>query len=253
MSESKLTPSGRSLIAASSSRAEFSGHGKAKGAAGYNVEYVMRDDCDILMKSGETMSVNAPENGFGDVTIGAIWDNIKVKRSDIFGKIFGLKKPLNVDLDLGCLYELNDGTRGVIQAFGDNYGAYDKPPFIKLSGDERTGDKEGYDEMITINGQLWDKIKRVILYVYIYDGVADWAQVKPEIHIKAPDRTPMIVTLHARYEELNLCAIAGVERVRKGMRITNYTQYFPGHSEMDRAYGFGISWGDGAKRPVASG
>ena len=249
MSETEQTPSGRSMVAATKTRARFSEHGSSKGAAGHNVEYVMRSDCDQLMKSGETFSVNPPQSGFGEIKIGALWDNAKIQRDDLLGRLFGLKTWKNIDLDLGCLYELTDGTRGVIQAFGKKFGAYDSPPYIKLSGDERTGDTEGYDETISINGKKWDEIKRIIFYTYIYEGVTDWAQVKPEIHIDVPDKTPLIVTLHSSYKELNLCVIAGVERVRRGMRVTNHTEYFPGHAEMDRAFGFGIHWGDGYKTP----
>lgn len=248
MSKPALTASGRSLIAATKSRAEFSGHGDSKGAAGYDVEYVMRSDCDFLMKSGESIAVNAPKGGFGDINVGAVWHNHKMLAGGFLGKFLGLKKKMNIDLDLGCLYEMNNGARGAIQAFGDLYGNRQKPPYISLSRDERTGDEDGYDETLTINGQKWADLKRILFYVYIYDGAADWAEVCPEIHIIIPDRTPLIVTLNADRDELDLCLIAGMERVRGGMRVTNYTEYYPGHSEMDRAHGFGLNWGDGQKR-----
>lgn len=248
MAESKITPSGKSLVAATKSRAEFSGYGQAKGAGGYDVEYVMRSECDTLMKSGDSISVNPPESGFGKIEVGAAWDNIKGRSQNPLGRLFGMKKKMNVDLDLGCLYELSDGRRGAVQAFGDLFGAWDEPPYITLSGDERTGDKQGDDEIISINGHKWDQIHKVLFYVYIYEGVADWAEVRPEIHIRIPDRPPLIVTLAATDEDLDLCMIAGIERVRSGMRVTNFTQYFPGHSEMDRAYGFGLNWSGGRKR-----
>lgn len=250
MAQDNQAPSSKSLQSATESRAKFSGHGNAKGAAGYDVKSVMRSECDELMESGETFSINSVDGGFGTIEVGAVWDVVKVKRAGILGKLFGLKKTINVDLDLGCLYELADGTRGAVQAFGDLYGSYDEAPYIKLSGDERTGEKEGFDESIIINGQKWSEIKRVLFYVYIYDGVADWAQVQPEIHFCVPGKSPLIVGLNTRYEELNLCLLAGAERVRNGIRIKNYTEYYPGHSEMDRAFGFGLNWGGGRKRPA---
>jgi tellurite resistance protein TerA len=33
-----------------------------------------------------------------------------------------------IDLDLGCLYELNDGRKGVVQALGNSFGSLDKAP-----------------------------------------------------------------------------------------------------------------------------
>lgn len=239
--------SSRSLIAATKSRAEFSGVGSAKGAKGTDVEYVMRSDCDMLVKSGEDISINAPKGGFEDIRIGAIWDNIKVQRDGVMGSWFGMKRKMNIDLDLGCLYELNDGTRGAIQAFGDFYGQHDAAPYIHLLGDERTGDTHDYDETIVINGQKWGEIKRLLFYVYIYDGAETWAEVSPEIHVIIPGRAPLIVTLGAKQEELDLCLVAKMDRVRSGMRITNFTRYYPGHSEMDRANGWGLNWGNGQK------
>ena len=44
-----------------------------------------------------------------------------------------------LDLDLCALYELTDGRKGVVQALGNAFGALDRPPFIQLDGDDRTG------------------------------------------------------------------------------------------------------------------
>ena len=44
-----------------------------------------------------------------------------------------------VDLDLGCLYELADGRKGVIQALGNAFGSLNRRPWILLDGDDRTG------------------------------------------------------------------------------------------------------------------
>lgn len=42
-----------------------------------------------------------------------------------------------VDLDLGCLYELADGSKGIVQALGNSFGALNTHPFIQLDGDDR--------------------------------------------------------------------------------------------------------------------
>src|SRR5690606_40105293 len=52
-----------------------------------------------------------------------------------------------VDLDLGCLYELADGSKGVIQALGNSFGALNTPPYIHLDGDDRTGSSTGGENM----------------------------------------------------------------------------------------------------------
>lgn len=47
--------------------------------------------------------------------------------------------------------------------------------------------------------------------------------------------------------ELNVCVIAGLENVRNGIKLSHYTEYYPGHAEMDRAFGYGLQWDDGEK------
>ena len=142
---------------------------------------------------------------------------------------------------------MQDGTRGAIQAFGEKFGEYDKPPFISLSGDERTGDADGHDEFILVNGEHWKDIKRILVYIYIYEGAARWSQIKPQLVVDVPGENDLYVTLGAHNDALDLCAVGGLENVRGGIKLTNYTEYFPGHLEMDRAFGYGLEWGEGHK------
>lgn len=235
-----------SLAEASRSRVRFSGHGKAKGAGGYKV--IVEDaDCEFLSQSGQTSVINPREDGFGLIRIGAAWDNVAVEKAGFFDKLFKKATRQGVDIDLGCLYELEDGSRGCVQAFGNMLGAFDEAPYIALSGDERTGNAEGDDEFIRIDGKNWNKIKRVLIYVYIYNGAGNWADIKPQIQLSVPGEHPMVVSPDVHISELAVCAIAMVENIRGGIRLTNHTEYFPGHAEMDRAFGFGIEWADGRK------
>jgi len=238
-----------SIQNATKSRAKFSGRGRARGAAGYVNPSDVSGNYDFVKQSGETQSISPPEGGFTKIKVGAAWDNLFVEDTALFGLI-KKKRKANIDLDLGCLYELEDGTRGAIQAFGKLFGKIKEPPYIRLSEDERTGDSDGDDEFMMINGRKWPEIKRILVYVYIYDGAMDWAQVKPQIQIRVPNQPPIVVTLSAHMKDLGLCVIAGLENVRNGIVVTNYTEYFPGHAEMDRAYGFGLEWDDGRKSPA---
>ncbi len=241
------SPSSSAIADATRSRASFSGHGRALGAAGYKEASTNPDNCEFLNEPGSSIAVSPGKEGFESIMIGVAWDNIKVEQSGFFGKMF--KKALNVgvDLDIGCLYEMQDGTRGAIQAFGEKFGTWDKPPFITLSGDERTGDAEGHDEYLLVNGKHWSDIKRLLIYIYIYEGAARWSVIKPQLIIDVPGEDDLHVTLGAHNDALALCAIGGLENVRNGIKLTNYTEYFPGHLEMDRAFGYGLEWGEGRK------
>ena len=154
-----------------------------------------------------------------------------------------------VDLDLGCLYELQNGQRGAIQAFGKRFGVLDDAPYIQLSGDERTGETEGQDETLTVNGSKWPEIKRIVLYIYIYEGASNWDTVKPQIQLRVPGQKPVVVTLKAHRDYMPICAIASLENIRDGIRLTTHLEYYPGHDAMDRAFGFGLEWEQGQKQP----
>ena len=248
MGKDKPQSSAQSILDADRDRAVRSRHGGI-GAAGYISQYdAHQADC-FMTNPGEVAVLDRPEGGFPDIQVGMAWDNIAIAHDDGFFARFFKKKIMRagVDLDLGCLYRLKNGVRGGMQAFGAEHGAYDKSPYIALSGDERKGDKEGIDENITINGQHWDEIEKILLYVYIYDGAPNWQTVRPQIQMRVPDHAPMVVTLNARKKNMSLCAVAGLENIRGGIKLSSYLEYFPGHAEMDRAFGYGLSWEAGKK------
>lgn len=237
----------QSIIEATESRAHFSGHGKALGAAGHRERSEGPGNSTFLRDPGQSLSISPPETGFKNFTISASWDSRETSRKGLLGKLIKAPKLQPVDIDLGCLYELQDGTRGAIQAFGDKFGAFNDAPYIALSQDERDGRRAGPDEWLTVNGQFWVSVRRMLVYLYIYRGASRWSQVKPRVDIDIPGQEDLIVTLGAHDDSLSLCAVGGLENVRNGIKLTNYTEYFPGHLEMDRAFGFGLNWDEGTK------
>ncbi|MEC7028491.1 MAG: Tellurium resistance protein TerA, partial [Pseudomonadota bacterium] len=103
------------------------------------------------------------------------------------------------------------------------------------------------DEVILLNGAKWPDFKRILVYLYIYDGATDWAEIRPQVQIRVPGESPLIVNLHTYRSELALCSVAELVNVRNGIKLTNHTEYYPGHAEMDRAFGYGLQWDDGQK------
>ena len=247
MSAPKDKKSQSSILEATRGRADFSGHGSSLGAAGYRDSANDPENCEFLNEPGQNIAINTGSNGFESMLIGVAWDNIEIQDQTLLGKLLKKKKMANVDLDIGCLYELQNGKRGAVQAFGEKFGHFDKAPFIQLSGDERTGDADGHDEYMLVNGAHWNEIKRILVYIYIYDGAPKWSDIKPQIILDVPGEDDLIVTLGAHNDALSICAVGGLENVRGNIKLINYTEYFPGHEEMDRAFGFGLEWGEGEK------
>ena len=256
MSNSSKNPSNHSILSATRSRASFSAHADSLGAAGFVSPYDESQEADFLSQAGQMAIVNPTKEGIKNFQIGVAWDNVQqdvaVGKPNLFKKILGAKPKmkktkLGVDLDIGCLYELENGQRGSIQAFGNMFGALNEEPYIALNRDERTGDSDGEDELIQVNGEKWGAFKRILIYIYIYKGADNWDMIQPQVQVRVPEEKPMIVTLNARRQDLALCAVAGLENIRGGIKMTNFMEYFPGHAEMDRAFGYGLEWEEGQK------
>ncbi len=246
-SADESAPSQVSMREATRYRSRFSGHGGSLGASGYREISDDPDNCEFLQKPGDSVAISPGKEGFDFLLIGVEWDNVVIEKRGFLGSLLGKLRKQGVDLDLGCLYEMEDGSRGAIQAFGDKYGAFETAPFMQLSRDDRTGDSQGFDEYIAVNGTMWSKIKRALIYIYIYEGAPTWSEIRPQIVVDVPGESDLVVTLGAHNDALPICAVGGIENVRGGIKLTNYTEYFPGHEEMDRAFGFGLEWGDGKK------
>lgn len=150
-----------------------------------------------------------------------------------------------VDLDLGCLYELKDGSRGVVQAFGDIFGDYNGAPYIQLQGDDSTG--EGLGEDLYINGEKWQNFRRIVVYAYIYKGACSWSKTDARAILTMQGYDPLEVELCEFCDGLPVCAMLKLENKDGSMKLTNLNEYYSGHAEMDRAFGFGINWGQGEK------
>lgn len=156
------------------------------------------------------------------------------------------QKSGGIDLDLGCLFELRGGEKGAIQALGNSFGAFDRPPFIYHCGDDRTGARaEG--ENLRINGNKVSELKRILVYAFIYEGIARWSQADAVVTIKQVESSDIVVQLDEHRDGVIMCAIARFENVGNAFSVQRSVQYFEGHEPMDRAFGWGLRWAAGTK------
>ncbi|MFC0251549.1 TerD family protein [Massilia consociata] len=156
-----------------------------------------------------------------------------------------------IDLDLGCMYELADGRRGLVQALGNAWGDFEREPFIRLDADDRTGAAAG-GENLYINGERFDQIRRALIFSFIYEGVPNWAATDGVVTISAPEQAPIEVRLDGGGNQM-MCAIALIENRGGSLQVTKLAEYFQqqggtsAHELMDRHFGFGLRWKTGTK------
>ncbi|MGW0709965.1 TerD family protein [Streptomyces sp. NPDC002643] len=156
---------------------------------------------------------------------------------------------VNVDLDLGCLYELADGSKGVVQPLGGFLGDINDPPYMRLSGDDRFGSGSG--ETMYINLDHRDDFKRMLVFVYIYDQTPAFDRTHAVVTL-FPSNGPRIeIGLDERHSQARSCAVVMIENVKGEIIVRREVKFVYGfQSELDRLYGWGLQWGRGYKTKV---
>ncbi|QIE91367.1 tellurium resistance protein TerA (plasmid) [Pseudomonas nitroreducens] len=193
-----------------------------------------------LDKSRSTISLDKPAAGFGEIKVNLNWNQGK---GGLLSGLFGSK---SMDLDVGCLFELQDGYKGVVQALGNAFGDLNDEPYIQLMGDDRTGSVAG-GEWLHINGRKWSEIKRVLLFAFIYEGAANWRATDGVVTIFIPGQPEIEVRMNEEGGSHKMCAIALLENVNGAVKVTRRVDFHQGHRYMDQAYGWGMKWTAGSK------
>lgn len=190
-----------------------------------------------LDKGRPTVSLEKRGASFGEIRVNLNWNR---GRKGFFGGGNA------IDLDLGCLFELENGACSVVQALGRRFGDYHDLPYIALSGDDRTGDTAD-GETMRINGSHWAMFRRIAIFAYIYEGAPNWASTDGIVTITAPDQPPIEVRMTEGRNDRGFCGIAVLENVNGTLRISRLVEYFRDHSEYDQRLGFGLRWSAGRK------
>lgn len=198
-----------------------------------------------LKKKGDKINLEKKANNkLGEILINLNW-NQKAQPTGFFGSLLGGNK--GIDLDLGCLIEMRNGDKGVIQALGKSFGSYHTYPYIALDGDDRTG-AVASGENIRINGDHIPEFKRILVFTFIYEGATNWAEADGVVTIKQPGGPDIVVKLDEHDNRKNMCAIALIENMNnETFSIERLVRYFPGHRQMDEAFRWGLRWKAGRK------
>ena len=136
-----------------------------------------------LEKKGDSHKINLSKATDQQITINLNWT--QQKPTGFFGSLFGSNK--EIDLDLGCYWELKDGTASLIDGLQfskgqggskdrlTRQGCYTQAPWVWHCGDDRNGSSsEG--ENILVNPKGIKDLRRLVIYCFIYEGAAKWAE-----------------------------------------------------------------------------
>ena len=197
-----------------------------------------------LTKTGQSINLEKKNATLGEIVVNLNWNQAQ-SGGGFFANLLGKNK--GIDLDLGCLYEMKDGSKGCVQALGKAFGSYKLFPYIQLDGDDRSGAISG-GETLRIDGNKIKQIKRIVVYAFIYEGVANWGQADGVVTLSYPGGQDIVVRLDETRSNAIMCAIAMIENVNnETFRVQRLVEYFNGHRELDKAYNWGMQWRKGSK------
>ncbi|MFF9392406.1 TerD family protein [Streptomyces griseoluteus] len=160
--------------------------------------------------------------------------------------------PGDLDLDLCALYELGDGRKGVVQALGNAFGALERPPYIHLDGDDRTG-AVADGENLTISLDHKAHLRRVLVFVTIYEGASSFADLHATVTLRPQHGAPIDFSLDECTVPSTVCALALITDAGGDLVVRREARYLvpergvSPQRTVDRAYGWGMNWTPGRK------
>jgi tellurite resistance protein TerA len=210
-----------------------------------------------LEKTGDIHRIDLTKKGDNaqkEIVINLNWSQ---EKQSGWSKLWNGDK--SIDLDLGCWYELHDGSKSCIDALQfahgqggirnqlTRQGCYTQKPWIWHSGDDRSGSAAEGENMF-VNPQGASDLKRMTIYCYIYEGAAKWAETNGVVTIKVPGNEDIVVEMGKQYSDRNFCAIAEILfGTDNSMTVKKLVTFHNGHGDCDKAYNWGMQWRAGSK------
>ncbi len=162
-------------------------------------------------------------------------------------KRFYTRKARPIELEFGCLFELEGGEKGCVQALGNACGALEEPPYILLECKARGGKPSGL-ETLRIRGGMLPHVKRLLFFSFVFEGAPNWRDARAQLQLRCPGSEELLVAMDGYESTQKLCSIALFEQKGGGVfELTPALRFFDGHSKMDQDFGWGLRWTPGRR------
>jgi tellurite resistance protein TerA len=200
-----------------------------------------------LTKAAPSVSLTKRGGAGGQLRVNLQWSTgAAPAKKGLFGRLAGQSG--GIDLDLACLWEFTDGSKGVVQALGN---AFQAPPhgvpIISLDGDDRSGSVAGGENM-RIDLARVAEIRRILVFTFIYEGVPNWASADGVVTLYPASGPEIEVRLDEPDPQARTCVIAMLENRGGDLVVQREMNYIRGgQSDVDQAYGWGMQWARGRK------
>ena len=113
----------------------------------------------------------------------------------------------------------------------------DMPILVRISADDLMPD-----------GNRIAEIRRVLVYTFIYEGVANWQQADATVTIRYPGAEDLIVKMDSFNSSDIMCGLVLLENVNnETFSVEKIVQFYKGHEALDQAFHWGMRWKAGRK------
>ncbi|MFJ4719985.1 TerD family protein [Streptomyces luteogriseus] len=205
-----------------------------------------------LTKASPSVSLTKQGGTSGALHVNLNWEVRKQFSgwSSKFGRPTAMHSDL--DLDLCALYELTDGSKGVVQALGNSFGALHQPPYIHLDGDDRTG-AVSTGENLTVNLDHKNAFRRILVFVTIYEGARSFADLNASVTLRPQHGAPIEFSLDECTVPSLVCALALITNTGGDLIVQREARYLvpdrgvSPQRTVDHVYGWGMNWTPGRK------
>jgi tellurite resistance protein TerA len=215
--------------------------GQPSGGGGVSLSKV------TLTKAAPSVSLTKRGATGGQLRVNLQWSTgAAPQKKGLFGRLSGGGG--GIDLDLACLWEFTDGSKGVVQALGNAFNApYRGTPIIRLDGDDRSGSSAGGENMF-IDLSRVNEIRRILVFAFIYEGVPNWASADGVVTLYPASGPEIEVRLDESDTGAPSCAIALLENKGGELTVRREVRYIRGgQDKVDQAYNWGMNWTAGRK------
>ncbi|MFF1594141.1 TerD family protein [Streptomyces sp. NPDC058286] len=205
-----------------------------------------------LTKAAPSVSLAKQGGTSGSMRVNLNWEVRKQFKG--WGSKLGraVAQHADLDLDLCALYELTDGRKGVVQALGNAFGALNRPPYMQLDGDDRTGAVSS-GENLTINLDHRNELRRVLIFVTIYEGARSFADLHATVTLQPQFGAAVDFSLDECTVPSTVCALALITNTGSDLTVQREARYLvpergvSPQRTVDYAYGWGMNWTPGRK------
>ncbi|MGY1577964.1 TerD family protein [Streptomyces sp. MN13] len=205
-----------------------------------------------LTKAAPTVSLTKQGGTSGALRVNLNWE--VRKQFSGWGSKLGRAVAMHsdLDLDLCALYELADGSKGVVQALGNAFGSLQHPPYIHLDGDDRTG-AVATGENLTVNLDYKDAFRRILVFVTIYEGARSFADLHATVTLQPQHGAAVDFSLDECTVPSPVCALALITNTGGDLIVQREARYLipergvSPQRTVDHAYGWGMNWTPGRK------